>query len=435
MDWLKHNFLYLLQAPDNDTNSHGGGTSHTFSETLAEEIKAANTQKMEKSRKVRQEVDKKAEDQLIVIHGAQIKFNTHLGEFNVLSDVPTTQDRQTGTVVEKQAANFSFYDGFRLLSLTEWQDFGTIQVQDNHVLLQKSFLPAVGKMPGNVPPESGNLQFVNSAQANVPDQINTAGAPVPAAKDNTEYIYYTKEGLYLGGVESSAKVYITTETKYHKAKTEKKWNLINVESNLLQEKSKNIPNNKFVEKASTIYGESSAYHHKVGIEEELRLEMCAIASVHKINKIAYGINSEQAKLFRKTNIFKRNETKMQLAVAALITSLTTNEDASNGATMWDGAEQAGFSKDDDRFSSGKFEIHMNTMGWTISEAHYAKWKKGVERLSVAFKAPREKYTPGKNPKNKYSTAQTIALESRAVYLGTIFWKELKNRKKKPDAKK
>jgi hypothetical protein len=171
------------------------------------------------------------------------------------------------------------------------------------------------------------------------------------------------------------------------------------------------------------------------MEEELELEMRAIASVHKINKVAYGINSTQAVLFRNTKIEKRNETKKQLALAAIIRSLTTDEDPSNGATMWDGAEQAAFSSDDDRYSTGKFEIHMNTMGWTISDEHHSKWQTGVERLGATFNAPKEKYTPGKNPNNKYATEGTIALESRAVYLGTIFWKELKTRKKKPNEKK
>lgn len=161
----------------------------------------------------------------------------------------------------------------------------------------------------------------------------------------------------------------------------------------------------------------------------------AIASVHKVNKIAYGINSTQAKIFRNTKISDRNGTKKQLALAAIIFSLTSNEDPSNGATMWDGAEQANFVITDDRFSANRFEVHMNSMGWTISDEHHAKWKKGVELLGANFKAPKEKYTPGKNPNNKYATVNTIALESRAVYLGTIFWKELKTRKIKPNAKK
>jgi hypothetical protein len=203
---------------------------------------------------------------------------------------------------------------------------------------------------------------------------------------------------------------------------------------LLKENEVNITHDKFINLASTIYGESSAYRGNIEIETELTNEMCAIACVHKVNKIAFGANSDQAKIFRNTNIEERNGTKKQLAVRAIIFSLTSDLDVSNGATMWDGAEQAAFDETDDRYSTGKIEIHMNTMGWTISDEHYEKWKKGVEKLGASFKIPKEKYTPGKNPKNKYSTSQTIALESTAVFLGTIFWKELKSRKNKPNEK-
>ncbi|WP_053328327.1 hypothetical protein [Chryseobacterium gallinarum] len=398
-----------------------------------DKMKAANSQKIDGKRAENEEKDKAEEGLLLAIDGAKIKFNAHMGTFKVLNNVPTTQDKLTGTVVEKQIPNFIFDDGFQMISLTDWQDFGTAKVQDNYVLLKKSTLPGTGKMPGNVPPETGKIEFVTSGQVNIPESIDAKGAPVP--EQDIEYIYYSRDGFYLGGLENSGKVYLSNHEEYDKAKKEKKWSLINKESNLLKDKGINISHTKFVEKASTIYGESSAYRNNIGIERELELEMFAIASVHKINKVAYGISSQQAILFRNTKIIKRNNTKMQLALSAIISSLTTDDDPSNGATMWDGAEQAAFPIGDDRFSSGKFEIHMNTMGWSISEEHYSKWKTGVERLGAPFNAPREKYTPGKNPKNKYSTMNTIALESRAVYLGTIFWKELKTRKKKPNEKK
>ena len=399
-----------------------------------ESRRAENSQKMKNLRAENEAKDSTDQNFLIAIDGAKIKFGSHTGTFKVLNDVPTTQDKLTGTVVEKQIPNFIFDDGFTLLSITDWQSFGTVLVQENKVLLKQSFLPATGKMPGNSPVETGNVEFINSGQINVPESIDMKGAPLPEQeKDNTEYIYYTNEGFYLGGKEDSLKVYVTTLDEYNIAKKDKKWSFVNKKP--LKEKEKDISNVKFVEKASTIYGESSAYRKNIGMEEELSLEMESIACVHKINKVAYGINSTQAKLFRDTSILKRNNTKMQLAVGAIIFSLTSNEDPSNGATMWDGAEQAAFKITDDRYSTGRFEIHMNTMGWSISEEHHKKWKKGVERLGATFNAPLEKYTPGKNPKNKYSTENTIALESRAVYLGTIFWKELKSRKKKPDDKK
>lgn len=145
----------------------------------AENVQMNNSKKMQEIREEREKEDEKQEGQLLAIHGAKVKFNSHMGEFKVLNDVPTTQGKLTGTTVEKQIPNFTFNDGFQMLSLTEWQDFGTVNVQDNFALLKKSTLPGTGKMPGNVPPESGKIEFVDSGQVNVPESITTTGAPVP----------------------------------------------------------------------------------------------------------------------------------------------------------------------------------------------------------------------------------------------------------------
>ncbi|WP_051891263.1 hypothetical protein [Chryseobacterium sp. JM1] len=141
--------------------------------------KAENSQKMEEKRSENEKKDKNEEGLLLAIHGAKIKFNAHLGEFKVLNDVPTTQGKLTGTVVEKQIPNFTFYDGFKMISLTAWQDFGTAKVQDNYVLLKKSTLPGIGKMPGNIPPETGKIEFVTSGQINEPESVDAKGAPAP----------------------------------------------------------------------------------------------------------------------------------------------------------------------------------------------------------------------------------------------------------------
>ncbi|MCT2561953.1 glycoside hydrolase family 19 protein [Chryseobacterium herbae] len=146
--------------------------------------KAENSQKMEEKRSENEKKDKIEDGLLLAIHGAKIKFNAHLGEFKVLNDVPTTQGKLTGTVVEKQIPNFTFYDGFKMISLTAWQDFGTAKVQDNYVLLKKSTLPGIGKMPGNIPPETGKIEFVNSGQINEPENVDTKGAPVLEEKDD-----------------------------------------------------------------------------------------------------------------------------------------------------------------------------------------------------------------------------------------------------------
>lgn len=59
--------------------------------------------------------------------------------------------------------------------------------------------------------------------------------------------------------------------------------------------------------------------------------MFAIASVHKINKTAYGINSVPAKDFESKTPIQRNGTKMHLAVGAVINAEIGGQDYSNGA--------------------------------------------------------------------------------------------------------
>jgi hypothetical protein len=427
MDWLNKNFHYLLQTPDSDIGASGGSFGIS-TESTAEEIKVANGQKMEKNREEREEKDKTSEDQLIVIHGAKIKFNTHLGEFKVLSDVPTTQDKLTGTIVEKQIPNFTFYDGFQMISLTNWLDFGTVQVQENEVLIKKSKLPGVGKMPGNIPPETGNIEFVDSGQVHIPESINTEGAPLPDEKqDDTEYIYYNKDGFYLGGLESSLKVFISTQSDYDSAKASKKWSPVNVEANLLKEKDVNISHTKFIRNASTTYGESSTAYNIVD-----QYEFFAIASVHKRNKVAYGVNSDFAKKFRALTSPERNKNEaIKYSIAAEINALVGGKDYSNGAKQWDGAEQTHLpATTPDIASNGKFMFKINVMGWDITDEHFASWKSIVSKKfgEKYFNVPQKKYAVenygGMTNKNK------IRLNSSAQYGLTMFWEEIDIKKPK-----
>ncbi|MCQ9635433.1 hypothetical protein MP477_10740 [Chryseobacterium sp. WG23] len=168
---------------NNDGKNAVPETQNQAPEQTPDQMKTDNSQKMAGKRAENEEQDKKQEDLLLAIDGAKIKFNAHLGTFKVLNDVPTTQDKLTGTIVEKQIPNFIFDDGFQMISLTEWQDFGTVKVQENYVLLKKSTLPGTGKMPGSVPPETGKVEFVTSGQVNVPESIDAKGVPVPENKD------------------------------------------------------------------------------------------------------------------------------------------------------------------------------------------------------------------------------------------------------------
>jgi len=109
---------------------------------------AENREMMQEKREEQKKEEQKTESQLFIINQAKIKMNSHIGTFKVLNDVPTIQDKPVGTMVEKNPANFSFLDGFQVLSVTgDWQDTGTAKYQDNNALIKKSNKPP-GSFPG-----------------------------------------------------------------------------------------------------------------------------------------------------------------------------------------------------------------------------------------------------------------------------------------------
>ena len=60
--------------------------------------------------------------------------------------------------------------------------------------------------------------------------------------------------------------------------------------------------------------------------------------------------------------------------------------------------------------SDGYELHMNTMGWKISDEHYSLWKANV---GGRFKAPQEKKAVAGKLKGE------MGLRSTAVYCRTI----------------
>ena len=425
----------------------------------AENTLAKNSQKMQQIKEVRQKEDEKQEG----LHGAKIKFNSHMGEFKVLNDVPTTQGKLTGTTVEKQILNFTFYDGFQMLSLTEWQDFGTVKVQDNEALIKKSTLPGTGKMPGNVPPESGKIEFVDSGQVNVPESITTTGAPVPEnVDDNTEYIYYSKEGLYLGGIESSPKVYLSTQGEYDKAKKDKKWSLINKESNLLKENGKNITNNDFSYISYVVKMES-------GDNDLKELKCIAFASYNrsrKVNKTWRGLLSTTYSSVpnKKLLSISDKDSKSINTRKAVISVLLNETDITKGAEFWDGtdflawgnSEQNPYNKlGQNKFDEYKFieipkDVYTDFVGAQSlsttypdkgnhtkgndhgSHEHITIKKKEKEVKKIKYKIPAAEFTDNKNWKSGnfyYETGikATNGISGTISAGKSIFWKLTPNR--------
>ncbi len=221
-------------------------------------------------------------------------------------------------------------------------------------------------------------------------------------------VYYDINGVWLGEAEKNTtnKVYIVDSVE--KNEKGKVINALNI-------RPLSIDTKEFKKMAATVYGESSATYMKV-ISDELKKEMCAIAMVHKKNKIAFGATSAKAKEYKRLTPTQINRSPFKLASnAAVINAYLGGKDWSYGAVMWDGKEQAIFDTDDEHTKLGEIsiELHMNTMGWEISDEHYSKWKKNI---GDEFKAPQVKKAVSGKHKDK------ITLLSTAVYCRSIFWK-------------
>ena len=242
----------------------GARSPEQKAEIEAKRIESANEKELEQPRKER-EKEEKAEDGLkLVIDTAKLECklcSNPQGLMKVNYDTPTIQEKKTATVKEKSPQSLVFMGTCSkspqssspcasVMQLGEWKDIGTSKSQDERVLLQKSTIKC---NYGSI-----DVKITDSGQINEPENITTTGAPVPEnVDDNTEYIYYSKEGLYLGGIESSPKVYLSTQGEYDKAKKDKKWSLINKESNLLKENGKNITNTEFSNNAYLVHHEAS----------------------------------------------------------------------------------------------------------------------------------------------------------------------------------
>ena len=193
----------------------GKATPEQQEERASQVVAQRNQKRMEAIEEEQEKEDKAQEDQLFVINGAKVKFGPHIGTFKVLSDTPTIQSKTVGTQIENAPLNFTFEDGFQLLTLTQWQDVGDAKFQDNVTLIKKSTIVSTGKMsPANAPIESGKIEFIDSGQINAPKNIDTTGMPLPeyVPKPQIIEVYYTDlEGNKIEKGVIGQEVYLVVE--------------------------------------------------------------------------------------------------------------------------------------------------------------------------------------------------------------------------------
>ena len=115
-------------------------------------------------------------DKLIVIDGAQFQFGAHLATFKPLTKTSKIQGKLVGTIVERQPMNFTFADGFQVISLGQWEKYGTVKFQNNAVILQGSEISYAGQMPGSNTVETGKAKCIQSGQKKSFEGIDTTDA-------------------------------------------------------------------------------------------------------------------------------------------------------------------------------------------------------------------------------------------------------------------
>ena len=160
-------------------------------------------------------------------------------------------------------------------------------------------------------------------------------SPSEEPKDSTQYVYYTREGEYLGGIAGSVKIYITTKEKYDQASAAKNFETVNDDTQLLKYNEKAIIHADFRYIAYVVSNES-------GDEDIKELRCVAFASynrsVSKKKTWRELLASSYSSVPNKKELPDKNENKSKLARYAVIDVLRGIEDLTDGAEFWDGTD-------------------------------------------------------------------------------------------------
>ncbi|KQM68544.1 hypothetical protein ASE74_24020 [Pedobacter sp. Leaf216] len=160
-------------------------------------------------------------------------------------------------------------------------------------------------------------------------------APSEEPKDDIQYVYYTREGEYLGGIAGSAKIYITTKDKYDQAVAAKKWETVNDESQLVKYDGKALIHADFRYIAYIV-------SHESGNADIKELRCVAFTSHNRsvsTNKtwralLASGYSSVP----NKKELPDKNDDKSKLSRYAVLDVCFGVKDITDGAEFWDGTD-------------------------------------------------------------------------------------------------
>lgn len=313
-----------------------------------EDVKENNRKAISEKREERDAEDKVAEGLKLVIDMAKIQCTLCTNPQGILKvnfDTPTTQDKLTATVVEKDMRSLIFMGTCikspnsalpcaSVMKLGEWQDVGTLKVQDQFPLLKKSTIPC---MYGG-----STIEITDSGQRSEPASVATVAAPIPQEEEILlNGHFYNTDGSYEGKADkpenkgSVDDVYVCSGKE---AKTDAKGKPVEVfkDTELLKENGTNITHADFCYVAYIV-------NHEAGNADLKELKCIAYTSFNraKNTKVTWkklmstGYSSVQSKTQMSDTL---KDSKSKLTRQALIYVLQGKEDITKGAEFWDGTD-------------------------------------------------------------------------------------------------
>jgi hypothetical protein len=159
--------------------------------------------------------------------------------------------------------------------------------------------------------------------------------PSEDPKDSTEYVYYTREGEYLGGIAGSAKIFLTTKDKFDAAEKAKKWDDVNDDAQLVKYNDKAMLHSDFRYIAYIVQQESGNADIK-----ELRCVAFAShnRSVNTKKTWRALMASSYSSVPDKKELPDKNGDKAKLARHAVLDVVSGVDDLTKGAELWDGTD-------------------------------------------------------------------------------------------------
>lgn len=142
---------------------------------IIDALEDAHVKELEELRAAKEIKEKESLDLLWVIDGAKLQCNVCTnteGVLKVNTDTPSTQDKKTATILENDARSLLFSGNclkspnsavpcLIVMELGDWQNTGTVLVQDQPPLLQKSTIRC---LYGGV-----DIKITDSGQVNEPE--------------------------------------------------------------------------------------------------------------------------------------------------------------------------------------------------------------------------------------------------------------------------